>query len=68
MASTEIVKTKSEENLIPFRKGHDARRGRSKGRPTPLSNPDFVDLFARAVSEGLTIKELADLFDIGERT
>lgn len=54
-------------NLIPFKPGEDSRRQPGRGRPTILSDPDVVDLFAKGVTDGLTTKELADTFAISER-
>lgn len=56
------------DNLIPFKKGHDPRRQPSPGRPSKLVDPEFVDLFAKALAEGLTTAELSEMFDISERT
>lgn len=70
MTSTDLVPTKhpGSENLIPFRKGSDARRKAGRGSPSALDDPEFVELFAKAVSEGLTITQLAELFSVARST
>lgn len=56
-------------NLVPFvRGGPNPGHLGGRGRPSPLNDPEWVDVFAHALAEGLTIKELAAEFNIGERT
>jgi transposase len=57
------------ENLTPhqFKPGEDARRGR-RGQPSPLNDPEIVDLFAKGVTDGLTTEQLANEFAVTDRT
>lgn len=72
MPSTDLVvidpPIPEHPNLRPFEPGYDYRRRPGRGRPSLLDDPEMVDLFARAVAEGLTNKQLSETFHIGERT
>lgn len=60
------------ENIIPFKFKPGDKTGNQnlihRGRPTKLSDPAFIDVFARAIAEGLTNAEMSDQFDISETT
>lgn len=64
----------AESNLRSFKPGYDARRfpnptsTKKRGRPSPLDDPEFLELFSEALANGLTAPELAELFEMGERT
>jgi hypothetical protein len=52
-------------NLIPFTEA----RKKGRGAPSPiLDNPEKLELFARAVADGQSIKDLAALFNVTERS
>lgn len=55
---------KSLANLKPFTGGPDPRHQPGRGRPSPLNDPEWVELFARALAEGLTNDQISDEFDI----
>jgi hypothetical protein len=55
------------QDLVPFKPGPDSRRGR-RGQPSPLNDPEIVDLFAKGVTDGLTTAELAENFAVTDRT
>lgn len=52
----------------PFNHGYDSRRTKSTGRPGRLDDPEYVRLFGEAVATGMTLQELADVFEIGVST
>lgn len=54
------------DNLIPFSGVDDPRRQNGRGRPSYLNDPEWVDLFAEALANGLTKAQLAEEFDISE--
>lgn len=60
--------TDTKSNLIPFKQGHDERRYTGPGRPSKLDDPDFVELFAKSLVSGATGEELAEAFEIHQRT
>lgn len=55
-------------NLKPFTGANDPRRKPGRGRPSPLNDPEWLDLFAHAHAEGLTNAQLADHFKVSERS
>lgn len=67
MASTEIVPANAP-GLIPFKPGHDTRQRARPGKPSPLNNPEYVELFALAVADGMTNADLAETFRCGATT
>jgi hypothetical protein len=75
VSSTELVKygvgqhPNSQANLI--RKEFSATnqpREYNGGRPGKLDDPDFCDKFSKALAEGTTIKDLAEMFFVTEKT
>lgn len=66
MTSTDLIP--APQHLIPFKEGHDDRAHAKRGRPSPLNNPDYLDLFAQALSDGMTNAELANTFQISDST